>query len=173
MTQMRMKAVGREEWLTFDLTLGRDGAFTWEDGALALHGRVVSSALASGEAEGWLDCDGRITPFVAVRVKERVHVWAGGVTTWIELAGEQRSGARQAAPAGDEITAPMPGTILKVNVAVGADVEAHQPLLVMESMKMELALQAPRAGRVEGIFVKEGDLVEMGAPLARLEKASS
>lgn len=173
MTRLRMKTADRDEWVEFDLAQGREGAFTWEDGALALHGRVVTTASKPGELEGWLDCDGRITPFVAVRVKDRVHVWAAGVTTWIELEGARRGVAsRPAALGGDEIAAPMPGTVLKVHVEAGAEVTAHQPLVVMESMKMELALHAPRDGRVQHILVKEGDLVEMGAVLARLVKVS-
>ena len=172
MNRMRMRAAGGE-WVELSLTLGRDGAFTWEDGGLSLQGRIVATETAPGEAEGWLDVDGRITPFSACRVKDRVHVWAGGTTVWLELEGAGRSRGAAAGPSGDEIVAPMPGTLLKVHVRAGSDVEAQQPLLVMESMKMELTLYAPRTGRVEHVLVKEGDLVDMGAVLARLERTSS
>ena len=170
MSRLRMKVSGREEWLSFDLELGREGAFTWEDGALALQGRVVASPSNTGVVEGWLDIDGRITPFAACRVKDRVHVWAGGVTVWLDLDTGQKRGKGPAAAGGDDILAPMPGTVLKVHVAVGAAVEANQAVMVMESMKMELTLHAPRAGRIEAVLAAEGALVDLGAVLARLEK---
>ncbi|KAB2945072.1 MAG: acetyl-CoA carboxylase biotin carboxyl carrier protein subunit, partial [Phycisphaerae bacterium] len=47
-----------------------------------------------------------------------------------------------------EVKAPMPGTILKILVKPGDVVTAHQPLVVMESMKMEMTLSASGAGRV-------------------------
>lgn len=165
MSRLRMKAAGHEEWLEFDFALGREGMFTWEDGALAMSGRIVSSETG----EGWLDVEGRILPFVSYRVKNRVHVWARGQNWWIELAAPGKA-AHPALQAGDEIVAPMPGTVLKVNLAAGAEVAAQQTVLVLESMKMELSLPAPRAGRIAEIRCKEGDLVEMGATLARLEK---
>ena len=65
----------------------------------------------------------------------------------------------------------MPGRIVLVNVATGDAVEAEQVLLVMEAMKMELSLRAPRAGVVEAVQVKAGDFVEADAVLLRLETA--
>lgn len=166
MSRIKMKAAHQDNWLEFDFDLGRDGAFSWADGALAVDGRVVTSTGASGEAEGWLDVGGRIVPFAACRVKDRVHVWAAGNTWWIELASTATA-KRPAALGGDEIKAPMPGTILKIHAA--GDVKAHEVVLVMESMKMELSLEAPRDGRIERVHCKEGDLVEMGTVLVTLE----
>jgi biotin carboxyl carrier protein len=67
-----------------------------------------------------------------------------------------------------EITAPMPGRIVKILVAGGDEVQADQGLLVIEAMKMQNELRAPRAGRVERIYAGEGSGVEAGAPLIRL-----
>lgn len=64
-----------------------------------------------------------------------------------------------------KLNAPMPGKIVKLLVAVGDTVEAGKGVIVMEAMKMENELKASRAGTVQEIRVKEGQAVEMGAPL--------
>ena len=74
-------------------------------------------------------------------------------------------GARGPAP----LIAPMPGLIVRVNVAVGAEVAAGQGLVVMEAMKMENELRAPAAGRVRSINAEPGTAVEKGAVLVELE----
>ena len=74
--------------------------------------------------------------------------------------------AAPAAPAGGfTMTAPMPGTILKVCVKVGEAVAAGQTVLTIEAMKMESELVAPNAGTVRQIEVSNGDIVDAGAPL--------
>jgi acetyl/propionyl-CoA carboxylase alpha subunit len=72
---------------------------------------------------------------------------------------------RAAAAASGTITAPMPGTVLAVNVTEGANVEEGDPLGVMEAMKMELALKAPFAGIVTEVNVATGDPVDLGSRL--------
>jgi biotin carboxyl carrier protein len=67
-----------------------------------------------------------------------------------------------------EITAPMPGKVVKLLVSEGEEVEADDGLLVMEAMKMQNELRAPRSGRVERVYATEGLGVETGAPLIRL-----
>ena len=64
-----------------------------------------------------------------------------------------------------KLTAPMPGKIVKVLVAMGEAVEAGRGVLVMEAMKMENELKAARAGTVQEIKVQEGQAVETGALL--------
>ncbi len=68
-----------------------------------------------------------------------------------------------------DIVAPMPGKIVKVLVAEDQEVARDQGLLVIEAMKMQNELRAPRAGRVERIHVREGQGVETGFRLLRLE----
>jgi acetyl/propionyl-CoA carboxylase alpha subunit len=72
--------------------------------------------------------------------------------------------------AGDqsEITAPMPGTVIRVLVAPGDTVEAREPLLVLEAMKMETPVVAPYAAVVKAVHVAEGDPVAGGALLVEL-----
>jgi acetyl/propionyl-CoA carboxylase alpha subunit len=67
------------------------------------------------------------------------------------------------------VTAPMPGTVIKVLVSDGDDVEARQPLLVLEAMKMETPLTAPYDAKVSKVHVAEGESVEGGAVLVELE----
>jgi biotin carboxyl carrier protein len=64
------------------------------------------------------------------------------------------------------IVAPMPGKIVRILVAEGDLVEAGQGILVVEAMKMQNELKAPRAGTVTSIAVKAGDGVNAGAVLA-------
>jgi biotin carboxyl carrier protein len=82
---------------------------------------------------------------------------------------QQRSAHAVAAQHGpQEILAPMPGKIVKVLVERNQEVALGTGLLVIEAMKMQNELRAPRAGRVEEICVKEGKGVEAGARLLRL-----
>jgi biotin carboxyl carrier protein len=67
------------------------------------------------------------------------------------------------------LRAPMPGLIVRVEVAVGDRVVAGQGLIVMEAMKMENELRAPTAGTVRAIAAAPGIAVEKGALLVELE----
>jgi propionyl-CoA carboxylase alpha chain len=67
------------------------------------------------------------------------------------------------------LLAPMPGTVSRVLVAAGAVVEAGDPLLTIEAMKMEHTVRAPAAGVVTELYVEPGDQVEPGSPLAVLQ----
>jgi acetyl/propionyl-CoA carboxylase alpha subunit len=66
------------------------------------------------------------------------------------------------------IAAPMPGTVIGVSVAVGDSVTPHQPLVVLEAMKMEMPVLAPFAATVIAVHVAPGDQVAAGALLVEL-----
>jgi 3-methylcrotonyl-CoA carboxylase alpha subunit len=70
---------------------------------------------------------------------------------------------------GDQVVAPMPGRIVLVKAKAGDTVEEGQELLVMEAMKMELALKAPRSGIIESVGAMQGEFVEADAVLVRFE----
>ena len=70
--------------------------------------------------------------------------------------------------ASGRITSPMPGKIVKVAVKAGDAVEQHALLLVLEAMKMEHRIEAPSAGTIKAILVKEGELVTGSAALVEL-----
>ena len=67
--------------------------------------------------------------------------------------------------AGEAVTAPMPGNILKVNVSVGQTVKEGDVLCVLEAMKMENEIMAPKTGTVTQVLTSKGSTVDTGAPL--------
>ena len=67
-----------------------------------------------------------------------------------------------------QVRSEVAGNVWKLEVAVGDAVAAGQPLLIVESMKMEIPVEAPRAGTVAEIRVREGDTVAEGAVVAVL-----
>lgn len=74
-------------------------------------------------------------------------------------------------PAGSgniKVTAPMPGNIWKIKTSVGATVNKHDVLLILEAMKMENEIVAPEAGTITAILVKEGDSVEPGKVMVEM-----
>jgi acetyl/propionyl-CoA carboxylase alpha subunit len=105
-------------------------------------------------------------------------VWSGG---WrLNLAPPEPqpppdvdAAARDHAAPGAEqstLTAPMPGTVIRVAVEPGDDVAPRQTLLVLEAMKMETPLVSPYAATVRAVHVKEGDRVAGGAVLVELDE---
>ena len=66
---------------------------------------------------------------------------------------------------GEAVNAPMPGNILKVNVAAGQAVKSGTVLVVLEAMKMENEIMAPKDGTVTQVLVQKGSTVDTGAPL--------
>ena len=77
--------------------------------------------------------------------------------------------AAPAAPAGGEkITAPMPGTILAVNVKSGSAVKKGDVLMILEAMKMENEIMAPCDGAVTSVSVTKGAAVESGTLLCTI-----
>ena len=112
--------------------------------------------------------------------KYRVNV--NGTAYEVEI--EEMNGAPAAAPvaaapaaapapaasgAGESITSPMPGNILAVNVAAGDMVKKGQVLMILEAMKMENEIMAPRDGKVTAVAVTKGAAVESGALLCTIQ----
>lgn len=81
----------------------------------------------------------------------------------------RRSDAQAGATGQQRISAPMPGKIVRVLTAVGENVDARQPLVVVEAMKMENELSVSRPGRVVDILIAEGQSVEAGRLLVVVE----
>jgi biotin carboxyl carrier protein len=73
--------------------------------------------------------------------------------------------APSTAAGNDAMTSPMPGTILKILVNVGDEVKENQPLLILEAMKMENEVVASANGKVTGLHVTLGQVVNAGDPL--------
>jgi 3-methylcrotonyl-CoA carboxylase alpha subunit len=98
------------------------------------------------------------------------HVFTGGRHYTLAYndpmahAGEHETG-------GGRLTAPMPGKVVAVMVAGGAEVKKGQPLVIMEAMKMEHTISAPADGVVEEVLYQVGDQVADGAPLLAFKAA--
>jgi acetyl-CoA/propionyl-CoA carboxylase, biotin carboxylase, biotin carboxyl carrier protein len=107
-------------------------------------------------------------------VRHYAVAFEGDEVVWIAREGHQlqarthrpdQSGA--ALPAGS-LEAPMPGTVLQVRFQNGELVSAGDVLVILESMKMELAITAPISGVVSGVTLVPGDRVELGQPLVAI-----
>ena len=103
-----------------------------------------------------------------------VEVTADEVRVWLDgelfrLARVAHGAPAAAGGAVGRVTAPMPGAVLDVRVAVGDFVARGQPLVVLEAMKMEHTLRAAAAGRVAAVHVTAGQRVRDGEPLLTLE----
>jgi len=82
------------------------------------------------------------------------------------------TGGRGKSRKGDVVTAAIPGRVLRLSVAPGDAISAGQSLLVLEAMKMENEVKAPRDGVVDAIAVTAGQTVNAGEVLARLRPES-
>jgi 3-methylcrotonyl-CoA carboxylase alpha subunit len=94
------------------------------------------------------------------------HVLHAG---WQYRVASDEAEAGPLAAADGSLHAPMPGTVLRVDVREGQDVAAGEPLVVLEAMKMELAVSAPADGTVTAVLVAAGDLVARGQALVELD----
>ena len=96
----------------------------------------------------------------------RLVMGAHGPVNLVEVDGIAHRVSREE---GGVVRSPAPALVVSTPVAVGAEVEADAPVLVLESMKMETVLYAPFAAKVRELHVSAGSQVETGAPLLRLE----
>ena len=102
-----------------------------------------------------------------VRRGSEVWVFLDGRVFVVE-AGGTRAG-RGKHPDEAALAAPMPATVVAINVTAGQAVKAGDVLVVLEAMKMELAVTAPHDGRVRTVACRIGELVQPGVPLIDLE----
>jgi biotin carboxyl carrier protein len=141
---------------------------------MALDGRILSVDVTA-IAGRWALLIGRRSYEVAVERRangERI-VYVNGLAIPVSIVDPRQRLVRRGASASAEtgprsIVSPMPGRIVKVLVREGEAVAAHQGLVVVEAMKMENELRAPRAGQVSAVKVVEGMSVEANAVLVTL-----
>lgn len=99
-----------------------------------------------------------------------IHLPDGAVRAIVNGRRSRREGPSEAAGSGEQrIVAPMPGRVVRVLVSAGDEVQARQPLVVVEAMKMENELSAPRGGRVKDVQVRDGMSVDAGRLLLLVE----
>src|ERR1022692_351526 len=99
-----------------------------------------------------------------------LHMWVGSARFAVELRDPRSLRSRQKA-GGDEtgpkkIVAPMPGRVVRLLVAEGCEVEAGQGMIVVEAMKMQNEIKAPKKGLVKKISTSPGAAVNPGDVLA-------
>jgi acetyl-CoA/propionyl-CoA carboxylase biotin carboxyl carrier protein len=100
----------------------------------------------------------------------RVKVFDGGVASGATGPPRRRRGeTRRASASGGAIAAPMQGTIVRVLVEEGQEVEADEPVCILEAMKMESEVRSQKAGTVSEVRVEAGQTVRSGEPLILVE----
>jgi len=112
-----------------------------------------------------VEIDGKRHRFYVARAGNEYTIWFDGHTYQISRAHKADVGQTASVAASGEVAALMPGKILRIDVESGDSVEEKQTVVLMESMKMESALRAPRSGRVAQICCQVGQIVEMGQVL--------
>lgn len=164
---MRLRRPGDPREFEVEL-ISRDGASL----RVRIDGREIE-ARAEPLADGStiLTIDGRRIRVIASRRRDAIIVSAGPASFEFLQVAERRAGAAHGLVT-PEVSAPMPGKVLRVLVREGDRVEPGQPLLVMEAMKMETTLYAESAGVVKRIAAAPGDAVEHGAILMELSPVS-
>lgn len=108
----------------------------------------------------------------------RVAVVRKGKSVWVGWPGGAHrvqsadSGRRVGGGPGHEgdVVAPLTGRVIKVEVEPSQTVEPDQLLVVLEAMKMEYRLTAPKAGTISAVHCAEGDLVDQGTTLVELSE---
>ena len=107
--------------------------------------------------------------------RARVAVASSGATTWVFFEGnvwqiETAAGGRTRTKSGGDHTvmSPMPATVVAINTAVGDTINEGETVIVLEAMKMELPIRAPRGGVVKAINCAKGELVQPGVNLLEI-----
>jgi biotin carboxyl carrier protein len=131
----------------------------------ALHGTLHTLRIGDAQTEvlTMVDRDGQ------------VRMAIDGLEYTAEVVDEARArlasvaGGRSGTHARLELKSPMPGLLVKVLCAEGDEIHAHQPLVVLQAMKMENELSLPRGGKVSAVRVEAGQTVEQGQVLVVVE----
>lgn len=120
--------------------------------SILLNGRAFEAIVIPAPEGVLVRCGGR--EFQAFVSDPRA--WRGGRGALFGAEGKQ------------QVSAPMPGKVVRILVSAGQAVEANQGLVVVEAMKMQNEIRAPKAGMIERIFVDEGQAVAAGGLLVTI-----
>jgi biotin carboxyl carrier protein len=140
-------------------------------GSLMLHegGSSAVALEALGGSRHALTVDGRREIVHVVVDGDDVHVHARGLTRLVRFRDPVRLHAGEGEGASQDVArAPMPGTVIAIAVEEGQQVSSGDPLVIIESMKLETTIKAWRDGIVESIHVSVGRSFDKDAPLLTL-----
>lgn len=143
------------------VTRGRERSHLEID-ATQLHATFDGTTL-----DGELSVDGVSTIVSRVVERDTVLIHAFG-RTWRVSVVDPAERALQSANQSDVAKAPMPGVVVSAFVNAGDTVTAGQPLMIIESMKMQTEIKASRAGCVEQVVVRDGETFPLHAVLVKL-----
>ncbi|MFV0535581.1 MAG: acetyl/propionyl/methylcrotonyl-CoA carboxylase subunit alpha [Cumulibacter sp.] len=153
------------EEIVVDLIPQRDGTWTLVQDSTQTSVRVARRR----DHAIFLEIDGVRRRFAVIAGKQTVVHSPGGVVVLSPVA--VIGGEDDAEGAAGSVLAPLPGLVVSINVQVGDAVEADQPLIALEAMKMEHKLTAGGSGMVQEIYVNVGDTVDYHDPLVLVEES--
>lgn len=145
---------------TTAVTMKADGGVSIGDSSFAIESLEPGVYVVEGDARRW-------TVAVAGPVDDR-WISIDGQVYRVEVSTEGRARKKTKGGGADALMAPMPATVVKLLVEPGATVAEGDTLIVLEAMKMELAIRAPRSGVVGVIHCAAGQLVQPGVALLEL-----
>jgi len=156
----------------------RGGTAPWSDGWRLNASPTVRLRVGEDERTVALNGAGSDEVVPAVAAGEAFHVHVDGQSHEFRIATPPtveeavRHAAAQAGGGSAALTAPMPGRVISVRKAAGSAVEAHQPIVVIEAMKMEHAVAAPIDGVLVSLHVAEGQQVQRGDLLGEVAQST-
>ena len=161
-----MKYIAQVDETTYEIEISPEGKIT-------VDGTPVEADLLQVDPLGLysLLIDHQSYELVVEEQQRGSRVTLGGNTFLVDVIGERQlrmESSRADVSAGDgdlPIIAPIPGLVVKVMVTEGTKVELNDPLVILEAMKMENEIRAPREGVVKNISVEVGQSVEGGVQM--------
>jgi 3-methylcrotonyl-CoA carboxylase alpha subunit len=129
----------------------------WQAAYVVVNGEIVRVTIAGDTRTVRIIRNGD-----AAQIQEGAHRWLSNLPNIYSPAKHEEA-------ASGNLRAPMPGTVISVLVQAGQAVEIGAPLLVMEAMKMEHTITAPKAGKIGALYFKAGEQVKEGAELLSIE----
>ena len=121
--------------------------------------------------EGWylVDDGGRRWRIAVASDANATWVFVDGQIARLDLEGPGASTGRRRSRGAGDVMSPMPATVVAINAVAGQAVTEGETIIVLEAMKMELPIKAPRSGVVKAVHCAKGDLVQPGVNLLELD----
>jgi pyruvate carboxylase subunit B len=162
---------------TYVVTIaGKEYTVSWSNDQIQLDGKPISASIetAGNGAYSVLE-NGASFRVISCRNGTTYEVLCDGISEEVRVETERSRLLRNYSSVSaqkarvDELRAPMPALVVRVEVEAGQEVVAGQGLVVLEAMKMENELKATHAGRVKEVRIEKGKAVEKGELLLVLE----